>query len=110
MGSADSRLDVLRHIAGNSHGGSRAVIADHHLVSGYLRIVDGHRVNVAQREDLTHNGQRRTVGIGHVACLSGRKLIRNIAHFYVQCLAHGCYRQHKGHQECIYLLHLAMIL
>ena len=110
MGTADGRRHILRHIARNGNSSRGAVVADSHLIGRDLTVVDIHACDVAQREGLAHDGQRLTVGIGHLTRLRGGKLIGDAANRNVQRLGSGCYRQHKSRQEGVYLFHLTIIL
>ena len=110
MRTTDCGIDILSHIACHCDLGSRTLVTHIDIIILHAAVINRHRVNVSQCKLLAHDGQGRTVLIGHLACLRSRELISHAAHLHVQRLPCGCYRQHKGCEECIYLLHFTTIL
>ena len=60
---------MLGDIARHRHTGRTTVVIHDDGTINNLTIVYRHRVDVGKGEGLTHDRQRRTVLIGHLACL-----------------------------------------
>ena len=108
--TADHRRQVLCHIACNSHLRHRAVIADCHLIVCHLALVNHHTRNVADGEHLAHNGQRRSIAVGHIPRLCSRELVRHVTHLHIQRLSPCDYRQQQGYYHHANLLHFTATL
>ena len=109
VGTVDGRRDIACHVASHGDGGGSAVVVDSDSGVGHAGVIYRHLVDVGEWEFFPHDGKRLTVGVGHVARLCGGELVCDAAHLDIQRLARGCYRQHEGYEERMYLFHFTTI-
>ena len=110
MGAAHRRRDILGHISGYCYRCRCSTIDDSHLIVGDRSVVDIHLGDITKGGSLVQNGQRRTVGIGHLTGLLGRKLIGHTTHHHIQCLCLYCYRQQQTYYQRNNLFHFTTTL
>ena len=86
MRPADSRRDVLCHVASNGNSSGCAIITDANRAVSNARFVHRHAIDVGERKSLAHDGYGLAIGVGHLARLRGWELVGHAAHLDVQRL------------------------